>query len=88
MWDCLALRPDPRPEAGSLFRSDHFSFMRAGVSAFSLIPLDVPGKFAAEYNRLHYHQPSDEYSPDWDMTAIETVGNVALSIGVNAASLP
>ncbi len=84
----LPLRPDPRPEAGSLFRSDHFSFMRAGVSAFSLIPLDVPGKFAAEYNRLHYHQPSDEYSPDWDMTAIETVGNVALSIGVNAASLP
>jgi Zn-dependent M28 family amino/carboxypeptidase len=84
----LPLRPDPRPEAGSAFRSDHFSFVRAGVSAFSLIPVDVPGAFAAEYNRKHYHQPTDEYSPDWDMTSNEAIANLAMMIGVNAASRP
>jgi len=84
----VALRPDPRPEAGAAFRSDHFSFVKAGVSAFSLIPVDVPGTFAQNYNQKHYHQPSDQYSPDWDMTSNEIVAKLALMIGVNAASRP
>ncbi|MFB2351632.1 M28 family peptidase, partial [Priestia megaterium] len=28
-------KPDPRPEAGGFFRSDHFPFVRAGVPAIS-----------------------------------------------------
>ncbi len=84
----LPLRPDPRPEAGIAFRSDHFSFAKAGVSAFSLIPVDVPGEFARSYNGKHYHQPSDEYSADWEMTSLESVANLALTLGVNAASRP
>jgi Zn-dependent M28 family amino/carboxypeptidase len=84
----LPLRPDPRPEAGSMFRSDHFSFLRAGVSAYSLMPVDVPGDFAQMYNSRHYHQPSDEYAADWDMTSNEIVAKVALTIGVSAASRP
>ncbi len=84
----IAMRPDPRPEAGIAFRSDHFSFVKAGVSAFSLIPVDVPGDFAQAYSQNHYHQPSDEYSPDWDMTSNEIIAKLALMIGVNAASRP
>ena len=48
----IPLRADPRPAAGSAFRSDHFSFVKAGVSAFSLIPFDVPGEFARSYNLI------------------------------------
>lgn len=84
----LALRPDPRPEAGIMFRSDHFSFLRAGVSAYSLNPVDVPGEFAQNFSAKHYHQVSDEYSADWDMTSLELTGKVALQIGISAASRP
>jgi Zn-dependent M28 family amino/carboxypeptidase len=84
----LPLRPDPRPEAGSMFRSDHFSFLKAGVSAYSLFPADVPGDFAREYGAKHYHQPSDEYSPNWDMTSNEITARLAFTVGLSAASRP
>ncbi|MFN7544072.1 MAG: M28 family peptidase [Acidobacteriota bacterium] len=82
----LALKPDPRPEAGLMFRSDHFSFLRAGASAYSFNPVDVPGSFATEYNAKHYHQPSDEYSPNWDMTSLEIYSRFVLTLGLSAAS--
>lgn len=84
----LPLRSDPNPAAGWNFRSDHFSFVRAGVSAFSLIPVDVPGDFAQNYTAKHYHQPSDEYSPSWDLTSNEILARLALTLGLNAASRP
>ncbi len=84
----VPLREDPRPESGSEFRSDHFSFVRAGVAAYSLVPVGVPGAFSMNYGAKHYHQPSDEYSPDWDMTSNQILANLALLLGVNAASLP
>ncbi len=84
----LPLLPDPHPEAGLAFRSDHFSFVKAGVSAFSLIPVDVPGEFARNYNTKHYHQPSDEYSSDWELTSLEAIANLALVLGVSVASQP
>lgn len=64
--------PDPFPEQGGFFRSDHFSFAEAGVPV--LYPSsgvdDVErgiewGK--AESDRFiaeHYHKPSDNYNPD------------------------
>jgi Zn-dependent M28 family amino/carboxypeptidase len=69
------LSPDPRPEAGSFFRSDHFSFAKVGVPAISFrAGLDrveggvAAGKAAAdEHNARHYHQPSDEWSESWDL---------------------
>jgi Zn-dependent M28 family amino/carboxypeptidase len=74
--------PDPRPEAGSFFRSDHFPFAKVGVPAISFRSgqnLVAGGtaagqKAAAEYNDKRYHQPSDEWSPDWDLTgaAVDT----------------
>jgi Zn-dependent M28 family amino/carboxypeptidase len=68
------LSPDPRPEAGSFFRSDHFSFAKVGVPAISFrAGLDrVEGGVAAgraaadEQNAKHYHQPSDQFAEDWD----------------------
>jgi Zn-dependent M28 family amino/carboxypeptidase len=69
------LSPDPRPEAGSFFRSDHFSFAKVGVPAISFrAGLDrVEGGIAAgktasdDYIAKRYHQPSDEWSESWDL---------------------
>ena len=75
--------PDPRPEAGSFFRSDHFSFAKQGVPAISYgsgVDLATGGKAAgmaaaAAYTRERYHQPADEYDPKWDLSGMaEDVG--------------
>ncbi len=70
----LELLPDPTPMAGYYYRSDHFSFARVGVPAFSVDQGDLFeghdlewGRAQAEdYEEHHYHQPSDEYRADWD----------------------
>jgi len=81
--------PDPRPEAGSFYRSDHFSFAKRGVPAVSydggteLVNGGAArGKELADaYVRDKYHQPADEYDPNWntdsvqgDLTALYDVG--------------
>jgi Zn-dependent M28 family amino/carboxypeptidase len=77
---------DPRPEAGSYFRSDHFSFAKAGIAAFSLQAAGVPGDFAQSYGAQRYHQVSDEYSEDWDMTSIEWMSRFGFVLGTNLAN--
>ena len=70
--------PDPHPEAGHFYRSDHFSFAKVGVPAISLGDGNdlVNGGIARgealskEYVDKHYHQPSDEWSPAWDFTGM------------------
>jgi Zn-dependent M28 family amino/carboxypeptidase len=69
---------DPHPEAGHFFRSDHFSFAKVGVPAISFGDGNdlVKGGVARgealgkEYVEKHYHQPSDEWSPDWDFSGM------------------
>jgi hypothetical protein len=58
----VTLTPDPEPEQADFVRSDHYSFVRAGVPAVSLEPgTKGPGKAARdEFIEKHYHQPSDE----------------------------
>jgi Zn-dependent M28 family amino/carboxypeptidase len=70
------LAPDPRPEAGSFFRSDHFPFSKAGLPAVSLGPGDdlVNGgkqrgvALREDFNTKQYHQPKDEWSERLDFT--------------------
>lgn len=55
---------DPRPEAGSFFRSDSLAFVRAGIPTiyiwngkdFVNTPLNK-----VNHHSQKYHQPSDEY---------------------------
>jgi Zn-dependent M28 family amino/carboxypeptidase len=69
----LAFAPDPHPEHGGFFRSDHFSFAKRGVPALSFESGNdlVDGGIAAgeatakEYVTNHYHQPSDEWQASW-----------------------
>ena len=70
------LAPDPEPEKGFYYRSDHFSFARAGIPAFYGDPgveyIDKPEGYGiekrTEYTVNDYHKVSDEVKPDWDLS--------------------
>ncbi len=70
------IRPDPEPEKGGFYRSDHFPFAQRGVPALaSGGGIDYVGKPAGwgkarsdEYIANDYHKPSDKVKPDWDLS--------------------
>ncbi|MGA2116464.1 MAG: M28 family peptidase [Bryobacteraceae bacterium] len=90
----LAVKPDAHPEQGHYFRSDHFSFARAGIPAFSIgVGTEFYGKppgygerMFQEYNTLHYHQPSDEFHDDWDFTATAQAAEYGFLLGTTIAN--
>jgi Zn-dependent M28 family amino/carboxypeptidase len=92
----LTITPDPRPEAGTYYRSDHFSFARAGIPSFSIEggndllgkPAGTGAKLFAQFNDQRYHQPSDEYHDDWDFSGMEQYARFGFLIGVNVANAP
>ncbi len=70
------IQPDPKPQNGGYYRSDHFPFAKQGVPAInSGGGVDYVGKPAGwgmkveeEYTANDYHKPSDNVRPDWDMS--------------------
>jgi Zn-dependent M28 family amino/carboxypeptidase len=91
----LVISPDPRPEQGSYYRSDHFSFAKVGIPAFTVDegsqyagkPDGFGEKMYEEFNAKHYHQPSDEYHDDWDFSGMEQIARFAFLLGQSAANL-
>lgn len=76
------VRPEPNPERGMYFRSDHFMFAKLGVPMFygeSGEDLRAGGEAAGhaatlDYITNRYHKPQDEYDPAWDWSgAVEDV---------------
>jgi Zn-dependent M28 family amino/carboxypeptidase len=71
------LTPDPTPERGSFFRSDHFNFAKRGVPALYIKGgiddrergVEWRQKHLAEFTAKNYHQVGDNYSPDSDLRA-------------------
>ena len=67
------IAPESHPEAGHYFRSDHFSLAKVGVPALDAKGgIDIVGKgkefgkkLEDDYTANHYHQPSDEFNPNW-----------------------
>ncbi len=90
----LYFSPDPRPEAGHFYRSDHFSFAKVGTPAISIGEGNdlVNGGVArgqaieADYNAHHYHQPSDEWQPNWDWSGIAEEANLVHQVGLRLAN--
>jgi len=86
--------PDPHPEAGHFYRSDHFSFAKVGVPAISFGEGNdlVNGGIARgealnkEYIDKHYHQPSDEWSPAWDFTGMAQDDQLLHNLGRDLAN--
>ncbi len=68
--------PDPKPQRGTFYRSDHFSLAKEGVPALYFSGGVNSVKHGrqwmldqmADYSANRYHKPSDEYSESWDMS--------------------
>jgi Zn-dependent M28 family amino/carboxypeptidase len=90
----LTVSLDARPEQGRFYRSDHFPFAKAGVPAVSFNPgskfvghADSWGEEQfADYNAHRYHQPGDEYSPNWDFNGMAQQARLAFWIGLRVAN--
>ncbi len=90
------IKPDPMPQAGYFYRSDHISFAKKGVPMLYADggedKLDggiAAGKAAAmAYTAERYHKPMDEYSEDWDLSGfvedVQALYEVGLGIAQSA----
>ncbi|AYG96285.1 M20/M25/M40 family metallo-hydrolase [Brevundimonas naejangsanensis] len=78
------LIPDPAPQAGAFYRSDHFPLARKGVPAlFAAAGFTGHNAASRDYVANRYHQPTDEWTPDWKMDA--AAADVQLLYEVGAA---
>ena len=92
----LTIVADSQPGAGHYYRSDHFSFARGGVPAFSVDEgLKYQGhdrewgqQQAKEFVAKHYHQPSDEYHPEMDFRGNAVMARFGIALGWLAADQP
>ncbi len=88
------VRPDPAPERGGFYRSDHFPFAKQGVPAldagggsdFIGKPADYAATIRKTYTEQHYHQPSDELRPDWDLSGAVEDLQLYFTIGLGVAN--
>ncbi|MFL6756467.1 MAG: M28 family metallopeptidase [Sphingomicrobium sp.] len=86
--------PDPRPETGGFFRSDHFTLAKAGVPAMSFGPgqdlvnggAERAKAWQANYTAKMYHQPADEYDPSWDFSGMVDDAQLLHAVGLRLAN--
>jgi Zn-dependent M28 family amino/carboxypeptidase len=84
-----------RPDlGGGYFRSDHFSFAKAGVPAFSVGAGSSWVKDVEASNAKRkaygprYHQANDEYDPSWDLSGMVQQAQFTLNLGRMVADSP
>ncbi|MEM7491919.1 MAG: M28 family metallopeptidase [Pseudomonadota bacterium] len=88
--DGRVIVPDPNPQAGFFYRSDHVSFAKKGVpmlyadGGFDKLDGGVASgrAFADVYTAQRYHKPMDEYSDGWDMSGFEEDVTVLYELGL------
>ncbi|MFZ5609155.1 MAG: M28 family metallopeptidase [Pseudomonadota bacterium] len=80
---------EPTPERGYFYRSDHFNLAKVGVPVlYAEGGLDSIAKGRDwgraqmdHYTAEHYHQPSDEVDPDWDLRGAVEDLNLLTQVG-------
>ena len=88
--------PEPNPEAGWYFRSDHYPFVQRGVPALAfragrdlIRGGNVAGnRIVATYNRVCYHQPCDQFDPRWTFAGTAQEATAAFRVGQSVANSP
>jgi Zn-dependent M28 family amino/carboxypeptidase len=87
------LQADQLPDRGYFYRSDQFSFAKVGVpSAYFESGLDYRGRppgWGREkreaWEETRYHQPSDELTPDWDLSGAVEDARLQFGLGYSVA---
>jgi Zn-dependent M28 family amino/carboxypeptidase len=90
------LGADSFPEQGHFYRSDQFSFARAGVPALHYYSgVEAVGRPAGwgraqqdAWVTKHYHQPSDELGADWDLAGAVQDARLYFALGYAVAQAP
>ena len=91
--DKRVLAPDPEPEKGYFFRSDHFEFAKKGVPALYIGAgsqfIGKPEGFGKqkrdEYTANDYHKPTDEVKTDWDLSGAVDDAKALFEVGWRVA---
>jgi Zn-dependent M28 family amino/carboxypeptidase len=86
--------PDPHPEHGSYYRSDHFEFAKVGVPAYYAgsgrtyigMPADFGEKLIQDYIAHDYHKVSDEVKPGWTFEGAAQDTEFLLEVGLRVAN--
>jgi len=88
------INPDPNPEKGYFYRSDHISFAKKGVpvlfsdDGFDLEDGGIEEGFKKnyEYINLKYHGVKDEYDPSWNLEGFEQTINTIFNISYDLSN--
>ena len=88
------LVPEPTPENGFYFRSDHFNFAKMGVPALYIKTgqthvekgFAYGQQWAKDYNDLRYHKPGDEYDDKADYRGIVQDLELLVQVGLAVAN--
>jgi Zn-dependent M28 family amino/carboxypeptidase len=97
----LTLAPAIPDLSGAYFRADHFNFAKAGIPAFNVGSAVFSGDgyfdFVKDQEKSRtrlvafkqdYHQPSDEYHADWDLSGMVQQAQFTLNLGYQVANSP
>jgi hypothetical protein len=87
----LEIYPDPSPDEGFFYRSDHYAFIKKGIPAIFLIggPAMNPNvlfRRAMEWQQTRYHTPADTIQPDWNWEGSRMLASFALVVGMRIAN--
>ena len=90
----MRITPEEHPERGYFYRSDHFSFAKVGIPSISIgAGTDYIGRPKGwgveqneDYTAKRYHQPSDAYRPDFDLTGAAQLADIVLRFGTSVAN--
>jgi Zn-dependent M28 family amino/carboxypeptidase len=98
-WQGRVVKGDQFPSYGTFYRSDHFSFAKVGVPAIDLKegtdflgrPVDWGRTTFDDWRDRHYHQPSDEWRDDYDLSGMLEDTRLIFFVGrdlANAREMP
>jgi Zn-dependent M28 family amino/carboxypeptidase len=95
----LRLAPGVPDLGGAYFRADHFQFAKAGVPAFNVGSAVFSGDGYFEFDKdpaaakarmaafnKDYHQVTDEYRPEWDLSGMVQQAQFTLNLGYAVAN--
>ena len=90
----MRITPEEHPERGYFYRSDHFSFAKVGIPSISIgAGTDFIGRPKGwgveqneDYTAKRYHQPSDAYRSDFDLTGAAQLADIVLRFGTSVAN--
>jgi Zn-dependent M28 family amino/carboxypeptidase len=94
--DGMRITPEAHPERGFFYRTDHFSLAKVGIPAISIgRGTDFIGRTKEwglqqdeDYTAHRYHQPSDEYKPDFDLSGAVQLAEIVERFGRMLANSP